>query len=59
MVIEFLTLNAPPKSFGKFYTHVDLKLSLQDAFGVLLNVIMKTSLIRRANEDRIHSSNQQ
>ena len=29
------TFNAPPKSFGLFYTHVYPKLSLQDARGVL------------------------
>ena len=29
------TFNAPPKSFGLFYTNVYPKLSLQDAGGVL------------------------
>ena len=38
MIIEFkfmYTFNMPPKSFGLLYTHVYLKLSLQDAVGVL------------------------
>ena len=53
------TCNAPPKSFGLFYTHVYLKLSLQEAGVVLGNIIIiKTSLIKRPTEDRIHSSNQ-
>ena len=39
------TFNAPPKSCVLFYTHVYLKLSLQDAGGVLLNIIIKTSFI--------------
>ena len=37
--------NKPPKSFALFDTHADLKLSLQDAGGVLRNIIIKTSLI--------------
>ena len=51
MIIAFSLMyafNAPPKSFVLFSTHVYLR-----------NIIIKTSLINRSTEDRLHSSNQQ
>ena len=53
------TFNVIPKLFGLFYTYVYLKSSLQDAVGILRNITMKTSFIKRPTEDWIHSSNQQ
>ena len=44
MINEFKLM--PLKSFSLLYTPVYLKLSLQDAVGVLRNVIMKTSLVK-------------
>ena len=39
------TFHTPPKSFVLFYIHVYLKMSLEDAVGILRNIIIKTSLI--------------